>query len=91
MSSYDSEQLTQVNDDIVREIFPNKHFRTYHLRTIIMTKEQISDIINIDGVTQDKHLELPKFIPHKYTLDIGKGKAFSWEEIEPKIVEIICK
>ena len=55
--------------------------RTYHVRFLI-PKSSVQKIEAIDGV---ERVENDK----KYQVAVWIGKAFSWDEIEPKVLAIL--
>jgi hypothetical protein len=70
------------------EICTSEHNREYHLRQPIQGAKPfeiasaLASISNLPGVDVAT-------APHRHTLSIWKGPAFTWEEVEPAILEAL--
>ena len=79
-------------DGIVIETFPNLDVRAYHLRTQELPETAIKEISEIPGTINDSLSTMGvSFNPTEYRLRVVKGKGFSWDEIEPKVLEILIR
>ena len=85
------EKLKKLTKTILVEIHPNKHYRTYHLKTKDVSKEKTTAIGKIEGVVKNLFGDELRFSPDQYEFSISKGKAWEWEEIEPEILEILAR
>lgn len=75
---------------IVEQIPEDENCRYYHVRTRHVPEDKIAEIEKIDGVLNDEDYSYNSGpIAGQYRVIVWKGKAFSWDEIEPKILEIL--
>jgi len=78
--------------DIVIEQCPNTDIRIYHLRTQELSKSAVKEISEIPGTISDSLGSMGvSFNPVEYRLRVVKGRAFSWTEIQPLVLDILNK
>lgn len=72
-----------MNVIVEKRLYCMDHARRYHVRT-----EITQEIINI--VERQRGVEFCTEAKHgRYRLDVYKATAFSWDEVEPGILEIL--
>ena len=72
----------ETTDRLMDEAFPNLH-KNYDLR-FELSEDALKEIQALDGVAY-------AYIDQRYTLKLKRGGAFTWDEVEPPITEILAK
>ena len=74
----------------VVEMRDSEDLRIYHVITREIPQVAIDRILSIPGTISDTDSRMGvKFDPEEYRIRVVKGHAFSWDDIEPRVLEII--